>query len=256
MDKKFDDIISDAAQRAKEMKGWDFSYVAGRRHTDRHPWDYGRTVRSMLAGANDMLDMETGGGEILRGIWNQANTWPARVQATEGYKPNVAVAKENLETIGVKVVECSTKGRLPFESGLFDLITNRHGDFQASEVFRLLKPGGVFITQQIQFADKVPVNRVLGGPGPEYGRASYDEVASDIEGAGFKIEHRQEFHGRDIFYDVGALVFVLTAAPWELPGFSVARYRDRLYDLHLSIQSTGPLDLGIGFLLVAARKPV
>jgi SAM-dependent methyltransferase len=251
----FDDLIADASRNAESMTGWDFSYVKGRREEDRHPWNYAQTVCAMLDGVHDMLDMDTGGGEVLLGLKECATTWPSRVVATEGYHPNVAVAAQNLGPINAEVIECGANGRLPFDDASFDLIANRHGDHRSAELFRVLRPGGVFVTQQINFADKVTIRSLLGGPEPQFDKSGFDEVVADFQRAGFAIEQQREFHGRDLFNDVGALVFVLRAAPWELPGFSVEQYRDRLYELHERIQSSGPLDLGIGFLLLVARKP-
>ena len=254
MTDSFDALVNDAEKNAKAMQGWDFSYVKGRRHSDRHPWNYSDMVCSMLDGVNDMLDMDTGGGEVLFGIREKARNWPDRVFATERYKPNVAVATRKLKPIGVEVVECKSSNRLPFEDESFDFITNRHGDYSVREVKRILRPQGVFITQQIGFGAKTCFNTLLGGPDPAYERVGFAEIVIQFEDSGFDIIDQQEFNGRDIFDDIGAVVFVLTAAPWELPGFSVERYRDQLYKLHKSIESDGPIDIGISFFLLVARK--
>ena len=254
MSNDFDAFLSDAVENARAMQGWDFSYVNGRRHTDRHPWDYIETVCSRLGGIHDMLDMETGGGEVLLSLNERSKQWPDRVSATEGYAPNVAVARRNLLPIGAGVVECSSSDELPFKDESFDLITNRHGDFSESEVRRVLKPGGAFITQQIGFATKISFNDLLNGPDPSYERVRFEEFVSRFEDADFEIIDRQEYNGSDIFDDVGAVVFVLMAAPWEIPGFSVEQYRDQLYALHESIKLDGPIDVGVSFFLLSARK--
>jgi SAM-dependent methyltransferase len=251
---EFDDLVAEAAACASAMKGWDFSYIRGRRRSDAHPWDYSERVASMLAGVDAMMDMDTGGGEMLLSIHRRAPAWPARVVATEGYTPNVSVAARALAPVGVNVVECVASRRMPFDEASFDLIANRHGDYRAGEVLRLLRPSGVFVTQQISFGDQVQINGLLAGPSPDYERLSFDETAAEFEDAGFLIEERQDFHGRDLFFDIGALVFVLTAAPWEVPDFTVERYRNGLIELHESIQVNGPLDIGIGYILLVARK--
>ena len=254
MTDNFDALVNEAEKHAKVMQGWDFSYVKGRRHSDRHPWDYSNMICSMLNGVHDMLDIDTGGGEVLLGLRERATDWPDRVCATEGYKPNVAVATRNLQSIGVEVFECESVDKLPFEDESFDLITNRHGDYSVREVKRVLRPCGMVITQQIGFGAKTSFNALLGGPGPAYERVGFAEIVTRFEESGFDIIDRQEFNGHDIFDDIGAVVFVLTAAPWELPGFSVERYRDQLHKLHESIKSDGPIDIGISFFLLVARK--
>ena len=38
---------------------------------------------------------------------------------------------------------------LPFGDYEFDIVINRHGDFNAKEIHRVLKCGGIFITEQV-----------------------------------------------------------------------------------------------------------
>ena len=37
--------------------------------------------------------------------------------------------------------------KMPFADGQFDIVINRHGNYNANEIFRILKPNGLFITQ-------------------------------------------------------------------------------------------------------------
>ena len=51
---------------------------------------------------------------------------------------------------------------MPFSSETFDIILNRHGSFHAGELFRLLKPGGIFLTEQVgEDNDRDLARRVL-----------------------------------------------------------------------------------------------
>ena len=253
---EFDALVADAQEAAFGQKGWDFSYVKGRRHTDVVSWSFQEKVYAQLEDIRDMLDMDTGGGERLLELRKNAKIWPERVCATEGYQPNVEVARRNLRSVGIEVHEFKSYDKLPFDDDTFDLITNRHGDYSAPELMRILRPGGTFVTQQIGFANKTSFGSLLDGPEPEYPPLRIEDTLHDFRHAGFDIVEQREFLGRDIFDDVGAIVFVLIKAPWELPGFSVEKYRDRLYDLHRSIKSNGPIDVGIAFFLLIARKPL
>ena len=147
MTDNFDTLVNEAERKAREMQGWDFSYLEGRRHEDSPTWDYADIVSSMLDGVSDMLDMDTGGGEVLLNVRERARVWPDRVIAAEGYKPNVAVAAGNLKAIGAEVIECNSAAELPFEDESFDLVINRHGAYSVPEVKRILRPGGIFATQ-------------------------------------------------------------------------------------------------------------
>ena len=254
MSDDFEALVMEAEKAARQMKGWDFSFVENRRHTDSHPWDYTEAVCSFLVGVTDMLDMDTGGGEVLLGLRDRATVWPDRVCATEGYHPNVAVASRNLKPIGVEVVECRTSKRLPFEDESFDLIINRHGDYREPELWRILRSSGMFVTQQIGFGAKVRFNEMFDGPDPAYNKVTFADVITRFDEAGFEIIDQREFRGRDIFDDIGAVVFVLTAAPWEIPGFSVDGYREQLLELHESIETNGPIDIGVSYTLLTVRK--
>src|SRR5579864_6839052 len=45
--------------------GWDFSYLRRRMVEDHPTWAYSERVRRHFAGVDAMLDMGTGGGEVL-----------------------------------------------------------------------------------------------------------------------------------------------------------------------------------------------
>jgi hypothetical protein len=99
--------------------GWDFSYLEGRRITIRpdDTWDYTGSVVAALSCAGALLDMDTGGGEALASLPRR----PPRTYATEGYAPNVPVARRRLAPLGVEVVEVPDRTRLPFADGQFDI---------------------------------------------------------------------------------------------------------------------------------------
>ena len=101
---------------------------------EKKPWSYMDRVRGLLPQATALLDLGTGGGEKLLSL--QAD-WPPKVAVTEGYHPNFLLAKERLEPLGVQVVESEAdmKRPLPFPN--------------AAEVARVLKPGGTFLTKQV-----------------------------------------------------------------------------------------------------------
>lgn len=69
--------------------------------------------------------------------------------ATEGYAPNAALCKQRLTPLGIDFRAADGADTLLFDSETFDIVLNRHGDYLPSEVFRVLKPRGCFITQQV-----------------------------------------------------------------------------------------------------------
>jgi SAM-dependent methyltransferase len=71
----------------------------------------------------------------------------------------VPIARNRLEPLGVKVVKVKSNLRLPFEDKAFDLVLNRHTEFDAKEVWRILKPGGTLLTQQVGSRNKTEIIR-------------------------------------------------------------------------------------------------
>ena len=67
---------------------------------------------------------------------------------TEAWPPNVPVATQRLSPMGIGVIH-SSNIRLPFQSGAFDLVLNRHEELEPYEIARVLAPEGCVLTQQV-----------------------------------------------------------------------------------------------------------
>jgi SAM-dependent methyltransferase len=253
MGKSFEDYVSDALAHVHE--GWNFAYIASRRHSENPPWVYGDRVLAEASGVESMLDMGTGGGEFLLSLHQWASYWPPKVCATEGYAPNVAVATRNLAPIGVEVLAYESDDQLPFDDESFDLVINRHESFSPQELMRILKPGCKFITQQVGGEMTVGLNEALQAPDPLYRYWTLDYVTQRLEAAEFEILAQQENYGKEIFDDIGAIVWYLNVVSWQIPDFTLDRYGDRLRALHARIQAQGPLEVQNHHLYIEARKP-
>jgi SAM-dependent methyltransferase len=237
------------AERAP-FEGWDFSYLQGRMLEDDLPWDFEALVRDALPDAHALLDMDTGGGEKLA----RQQPLPAVVAATESYPPNVAIARARLEPLGIAVHDVDSGGALPFGDAHFDLITNRHGAYLPSEIARVLEPGGRFLTQQVGSANLRELNESLGADvsGDEW---TLSTALQELEAAGLVIARAQEAFPVARFLSVEAIVYLLKAVPWQLPGFTVDGYFDRLRDVDAGIRATGSFDASTHRFLIIAIKP-
>ena len=124
------------------IRGWDFSHIDGRYEEEQElPWDYAALVRSVLTDEMKLLDYDTGGGEFLLSLRHPYEN----TSATEGYPPNVQLCRERLLPLGIDLRECGNASNIPFPDASFDIIINRHGDFDPIEICRLLRPGGFFV---------------------------------------------------------------------------------------------------------------
>mgnify|MGYP003309180735 CR=1 FL=1 len=139
-----DDLKSLCLEEEKiaHIHGWDFSHINGRFSEDENfGWDYKETVIKYLKNDMKLLDIDTGGGEVLLSFSHPyENTC-----VTENYSPNVELCKNVLSPLGIVVRQADAGKTLPFDDSTFDIVTDRHGDFNASEIFRVLKPGGIFL---------------------------------------------------------------------------------------------------------------
>ncbi|WP_077308405.1 class I SAM-dependent methyltransferase [Terribacillus halophilus] len=237
----------------KSFSGWDFSFIedTGRIQYELLPWSYGSKARKYLLEANSLLDMGTGGGEFL----SKLLPLPHYTAATEGYLPNVPIAKETLKPLGVEVFQIEKDDELPFAAQTFDLILNKHESYSVSEVKRIVRPGGIFLTQQVGGTDCTALNELLGAPvNTTYQNWKLQTAAEELEDQLVLLEQKEAFPSMR-FYDVGAVVFYLKAIPWQIPHFTIEAYRDCLVELHHFIEKKGFLDVKQHrFLLAAARK--
>ncbi|MBS4174648.1 class I SAM-dependent methyltransferase [Bacillus sp. FJAT-49736] len=234
----FDFFVKDAE---KPFSGWDFSYLTdtGRMASEPLNWNYTSKILASIRKADTLLDMGTGGGEYL----SKLQPFPRHTFATEAYEPNVPIARNRLEPLGVKVIEVKDDNQLPFDNEQFDLIINKHEAYSVSELYRILKPGNHFITQQVGGKDHIDLNEALGANADNgYSHWNMKYAVDELKNAGFKISKSFEQFPYTRFYDVGAIIYYLSAIPWQIPDFSVQKYYDKLLQIHEEIQKNGYID--------------
>ena len=231
------------------FEGWDFSYLNDRMIEAQPPWDYTALARDAVALAQDILDVATGGGEVFASL----APFPGRATAVEGYAPNVAVARARLNPLGVSVFRGSTRTGMPFVNDAFDLVLNRHGGFRPAEMHRILKPGGVFLTQQVG-GDNLGDLAEAFGAGLAYPGHTPEQVRDDLVASGFAVRLVKDWRGPVTFLDVGAVVYFLKAIPWVVPDFDVETHVDALLALQGRLEACGPLQFTYTRFLIEALK--
>ena len=82
------------------MRGWEYDY-GGRIRLEPPPWDFPGRMLERCRAAASLLDMGTGGGEWLSRLPYR----PPLTVATEGWAPNLEIARGRLEPLGIRVVE-------------------------------------------------------------------------------------------------------------------------------------------------------
>jgi SAM-dependent methyltransferase len=240
-----------AEAETAEFSGWDFQWLHNRLNEEPPPWDYERMVRDHFNTADSLLDMGTGGGEFLASL----APLPQDTHATEAYPPNQSLARERLSPLGVKVHYILDEGPLPFENNRFDLVINRHEWYDPVEVYRVLKPEGVFITQQVGGLDNLELHQVLEkSPTFQVSKWSLAHALTQLYETDFAIQQAEKAALKYTFLDIGAVVYYLKAIPWEIEGFSPETDIELLSVLHNIIEQQGQFDTTAHRFLIIARK--
>ena len=252
MNKKVLKEIWKKEEKLAHICGWDFSHIHGRYEEEIDlPWDYEKIIRKYLNEDMDILDYDTGGGEFLLSLKHPFH----KTAATEGYAPNVELCKEVLLPLGIDFKACDNPTNIPFQDESFDLIINRHGDFNAKEIYRLLKKGGIFITQQVGAEnDRALVELLCGETELPFPEQYADKAAAAFEKAGFFVLRREECFCAIRFYDVGALVWFARILPWEFPDFSVDTHLENLFRAQEILEKSGYIEGSAHRFLLVAQK--
>lgn len=218
--------------------GWDFSYIEGRFHSDEDSltWDYEAVIKRYMRNNHRILDIDTGGGEFLLSLGHPYQL----TSATEGYPPNVELCRRKLGGLGVDFHEMREYSRMPFADSSFDVVINRHGSYDAKEIFRILKPNGLFITQQVgEDNDRELVEMLLPDSSKAFTGHNLKSQIELFERAGFKILEQGEAYRPIAFYDTAALVWFAKIIEWEFVDFSVDRCFAKLIEVEKEISQNG-----------------
>lgn len=246
---KFENLVQEAM--AQDFTGWDFSWTHGRWHEEDPSWSYRQLVQARVQHITSLLDMGTGGGEFLAAL----ERLPEHTFATESYPPNIPVARARLERLGIQVLAIESDQAIPLPDQSIQLIINRHESFWLPEVHRILKPRGIFLTQQVGTLDNIKINEVLGEPvDPNSETHPLEGLIRRYEQSGFQVLHAEEEYLDSIFDDIGVVVFYLKIISWQIPGFSVEEYREQLLALHERIEKQGPFVSKAHRYLIEAQK--
>ena len=239
-------------EEEKVFRGWDFSYFDGRIIEENLPWDYRAIVQKHLKEDDVLLDMGTGGGEFLLTLNHPYNN----THVTEGYPPNIELCHKKLGSLGIHVSEVLDDDVLPYEDESMDIIINRHESYDIYEVYRVLKKGGIFITQQVGGENNMVLsNRICNSKVRSIdlkNKMAYQ--ISEFIAAGFTIIDSGEYFPELKFLDTGALVYFAKIIEWEFIDFSVDSCFEKLLKIEEEISDKGFVTSKEHRYFIEARK--
>lgn len=211
------------AAEVAERRGWNFSQMNS--SVDAVPWVYDDVVRSVLFPAAEVLDIGTGGGErfrsfapfFARGVGIDDDHGMVRI-AGEDTPPHLAGTLEFKEMSAVL---------LEFPNATFDIVLNRHAPISPIEVTRVLRPGGMCITQQVGTNNTQNLYEALGwesngayirassGGGSDPARPGWElaGAAREFERCGAEVVRAETYDVPYYFTNVRSFVFWLKSVP-------------------------------------------
>ncbi len=233
-----------------KMVGWNFASLKGKIDEEELPWDYLEIVKEHLKPDMQLLDMETGGGEVLQKVKH-----PYRLTTvTEGYEPNYEFCVKKLKPKGITVVKALGEEKLPFDDHSFDIVINRHGAYNIDEVKRVLKPNGIFITQQVGSYNNKPMSLLL----TPWRVFDYESFTLHTELDNFKdkfeIITQREIDVKMKYLNIEAVIFMAKIIEWEFPDFSVEKCFNQLKDIEDMIEKEGYFESIEHRFLIVARN--
>ncbi|MGX7015147.1 class I SAM-dependent methyltransferase [Vagococcus silagei] len=222
--------------RQKYFKGWDFSSISKDFWQESTDWDYFKIVNEYLQPNMSLLDMGTGGGELLMTFKHP----PLKTSVTEGWVTNFELLQKRLTPKGIIVKFVQEDDFLDFPDNSFDIVLNSHESFLISEVKRVLKPKGIFITQQVGDMNGVNLaSRLI----PNYQKDDFtlhlSSVVRELRENQFDVFEQFEAYPIQKFFSMDALIYYVRTISWEFPNFSVETHMDELMSLQEELLRTG-----------------
>ena len=234
-----------------EIIGWDFSKTNNYIVEEEIPWNYKDIINKYRKDGDILLDMGTGGGEFLISLNHPYNN----TYITESYEPNIKLCKERLESLGINVNPINDDSNLPFKDNFFFIIINIHESYDIKEVKRILKPKGIFITQQVDYRDILSLSKKINKDFKTlFPDANMEKHLKNMNENGFEIIYNDEAFLDLKFLDIKAIIFYATSIPWSFPDFSVENKFNELLDIYTEINEKGYIKTEQGRFIIVGKK--
>ena len=239
-------------EESKAFSGWDFSYLDGRWDDEELPWDYKIIVKRYLKPELNLLDMGTGGGEFLLTLNHPYNN----TSVTEGYKPNYEICVNKLKPLGIKVYNYVGDEKLSLISdNTYDIIINRHESYNEQEIYRILKPNGIFITQQVgAFNNKELSHFFDENHVDQFPELTLERSIKRLKNNDFNILFSDEYFPILKFYDLGAIAYFAKIIKWEFINFNVKDNIDKYLILQEELKKVGYIPSKEHRFIIVAKK--
>ncbi len=220
----------------------------GRMEEDPFDWSYENLVKEHLEPDGNLLDMGGGCGDFLSAL----SSFPARIHTM--HRPRQKSGAGAREEASALSDRSSLSDRLPYEDQYFDLVINRRAAYHPTELHRLLKDGGKFITEQTGALSCANLILDLTGTCNALNLRTLYCAVSALEETGFRVLRKKEHIVPIRFYDIDAILFYLKAIPDLIRDFEPRLYDRQLRFIGSVIDQRGFYQTLLhGFLVIAEK---
>ena len=203
-------------EKLGKANGWDFSAV--KIESEGVAWDFYSEAAKYSTPGSIVLDIGTGGGENVVKLAESC----AFVIGIDLSEAMVETARANLEAAdygNVRFLKMAAKS-LQFPVGFFDMVTSRHCPYDAAEAARVLKAGGIFLSQQVSERDKENLKQAFGR-GQAFGQTDgtlKERYIKELRDAGFTDIESCGYDAAEYYQEPEDLLFLLQHTP-IIPNF-------------------------------------
>jgi len=187
--------------------GWNFENV-NYSVVSQSGFDYYKEVVSHITSKTKILDIGCGSAEKAVRFYALAK----KIYLTDLEPEMLARAKRNVEKIyendlnlkkkfSFKILDC--EDFFDFPDCYFDMVVSRHCGANMKEVFRVLKPGGIFVSEDYSSYDCFEIKEIFGRGQNYKEEPFYNRVMTECVDAGFskieflRFEEIEHYKGED-----------------------------------------------------------
>lgn len=156
----------------------------------------------------------------------------------------------------MNLILCDSE-RLPIAGASVNIVICRHAPFNAQEVFRLLKQGGTFITQQVSEGDKRNFKGIFKR-GQAYGEKSgtlKKRYLKELREAGVRIIEERTVNTTEYYESMNDVIFLLANTP-IIPDFNYDKEQDKLELIEKEFKTNNGVRTNSERFLIVGRKDV
>lgn len=195
--------------------GWDFSNL--RCASEGEKWDFYQEVTQQCKNTDILLDIGTGGGEKLLSIADAA----LLLVGIDNSSKMIKAAKSNLDSssvVNVRFMQMDAE-QIMFPDQFFNVVSCRQAPFHAPEAARVLRDGGVFLTQQVSENDKLNMKEAFGrGLTDAADGTLKNQYVKELRDAGFRDVQAYDYDAAEWYHSYEDLLFLLQHTP-IIPNF-------------------------------------